>query len=421
MGVLSIQPAPAARAGNRGVTPNTRYAVPDGCTAPTCNRGGCNNVSLELRHSTQRGSGGILWVCPNRPSCYHSRKCTRAVQEAFAAQGPVSPCVICLAECDQGTAFQWPCHHGYHNDCVARLYARTPRPPCPLCRTAWSDDTERRFRSTCTLGNALDLGNDRGIAHRLPPERPDQCFGTCACTQPPTPMSWAPRAVNMRSAQVEWVPEWICPRCRGTAPAAPAAAENISNCDSCGYNRWLITERSTDESQSRYGCLQCEASACSWYSHDFTHFPPTNITGSTYSWLYMPLIYAALDLPRHPSWRFDAAELPEHWEDWVAEYRVAFRQAGITEEWIRRPGIMDGPAHIKAEHQEFLINLRVAEHNNPDGAPFAMAGNHVIVYGAYASAAARNGVPEQARRRRPAPSSAADPIRDQVTRRSAAG
>ena len=125
----------------------------------------------------------------------------------------------------------------------------------------------------------------------------------------------------------------------------------------------------------------------------------------------MPLIYAALDLPRHPSWRFDATELPEHWEDWVAEYRVAFRQAGITEEWIRTG--LDGPAH-----QEFLINMRVAEHNNPDGAPFAIVCNHVMVYGAYASAAARNGAPEQARRRRPAPSSAgaqtmsseADPI-----------
>ena len=82
---------------------------------------------------------------------------------------------------------------------------------------------------------------------------------------------------------------------------------------------------------------------------------------------------------------------------------------------------MDGPAHIKAEHQEFLINLRVAEHNNPDGAPFAMAGNHVMVYGAYASAPlemacrSKHAAAGLLLHRRPTR------LRDQVTRRSAEG
>ena len=130
----------------------------------------------------------------------------------------------------------------------------------------------------------------------------------------------------------------------------------------------------------------------------------------------MPLIYAAADMPRHHSWQFDAAELPPHWRDWVAEYRFAFQEAGITADWIREH--LDAPAHLPAADQEFLVNMRVAEHNNPDGAPFAQAGNLVMVYGAYMFAAARNTEPRQPRRRRAAPSSttaqttspAADPI-----------
>ena len=117
-----------------------------------------------------------------------------------------------------------------------------------------------------------------------------------------------------------------------------------------------------------------------------------------------------------PNWQFDVAELPPHWGDWVAEYRVAFQEAGITADWIREH--LDAPGHLPAADQEFLINMRVAEHNNPDGAPFAQGGNHVVVYGAYMSAAARNTEPRQRRRRRAAPSSttaqttspAADPI-----------
>ena len=87
----------------------------------------------------------------------------------------------------------------------------------------------------------------------------------------------------------------------------------------------------------------------------------------------------------HPSWQYDAAELPAHWGDWVAEHRVAFQEAGVNADWIRAR--LDDPAHLPVADQEFMINLRVADHNNPDGAPFAQAGNHVMVYGAYASAA----------------------------------
>ena len=119
----------------------------------------------------------------------------------------------------------------------------------------------------------------------------------------------------------------------------------------------------------------------------------------------MPLIYAATDLPRHPSWQYDAAESPAYWGDWVAEYRVAFQEAGVHADWIRAR--LDGPAHLPAADQEFLINLRVAEHNNPDEATFAQAGNHVMIYSAYASAAARTAEPRQARRRNSAPSSTA--------------
>ena len=70
----------------------------------------------------------------------------------------------------------------------------------------------------------------------------------------------------------------------------------------------------------------------------------------------MPLIYAAADMPRHPSWQFDVSELPPHWGEWVAEYRVAFQEAGTTAAWIR--GHLDAPAHLPAADQEFLANLK---------------------------------------------------------------
>ena len=55
--------------------------------------------------------------------------------------------------------------------------------------------------------------------------------------------------------------------------------------------------------------------------------------------------------------------------------KQASQRLGIREHF-------DAPSHLPAADQEFLINLRVAEHDNPDGAPFAQAGNRVMVYGA---------------------------------------
>ena len=66
------------------------------------------------------------------------------------------------------------------------------------------------------------------------------------------------------------------------------------------------------------GCVQC-LETTGWYSHDFTHWPPTGIEGWTlggrcYSWLYMPLIYDALG-----TWRYRAEEQLAHTQKaWAA-------------------------------------------------------------------------------------------------------
>ena len=146
-------------------------------------------------------------------------------------------------------------------------------------------------------------------------------------------MRWVPRAIDIQAAQVEWTSEWACPRCNGTTPAPQEASATTHNCDTCGYAQWLITERTAGFASQGMAVLNAKAQRKSWYSHDFAHFPPTNITGRHYSWLFMPLIYAAADMPRHPSWQFDVSELSPHWGEWVTEYRVAFQEAGITAAW----------------------------------------------------------------------------------------
>ena len=104
--------------------------------------------------------------------------------------GPVSPCAICLNECNPEGAFTWPCHHSFHPDCVSRLHARTPRPDCPLCRTPWSVETDRQFRNVCTpCGEPEPPAEPSGRAQRQPPREaevwaPDLPVGTTASVLP---------------------------------------------------------------------------------------------------------------------------------------------------------------------------------------------------------------------------------------------
>ena len=292
---------------------------------------------MELRSRRQQNAGGIVWICPS-PSHKFQRRCAASVQEAFARQGPVSPCAICFNECDPEGAFTWPCHHSFHPDCVSRLHARTFRPDCPLCRTPWSVETDRQFRNVCTPCEEPEDRQPPHIVRRLPPVQPDNTFGTCDCTQPPTAMRWAPRATNTRTVALEWYREWRCQRCDGTAPAAAASDASPSSCGACSYSTSLFTERSGGTTQTRRGCVHCTVTTGSWYSHDFSHWPPTGTEGFTlggrcYSWLFMPRIYDALNIPRHPSWRYSAEEQLAHtqgaWTAWVAEYREAFREASV--------------------------------------------------------------------------------------------
>ena len=109
----------------RGRAPARRYPIPQDCEVPGCPR--CH-MSLELRHTETPGRGGITWSC-GQSGCYVNRRCSTAVVAAVQRMGPVQPCAICTEECDHAAAFQWPCHHAYHRQCVARYYARVPKPP----------------------------------------------------------------------------------------------------------------------------------------------------------------------------------------------------------------------------------------------------------------------------------------------------
>ena len=99
-------------------------------------------------------------------------RCAMAIREAFARQGPVSPCAICLNECDPEDAFTWPCHHCFHPDCVSIRHARTPQPDCPLCHAPPPGETDRQFRNVCAPCDAPEEKQPPHIVCRLPPARP---------------------------------------------------------------------------------------------------------------------------------------------------------------------------------------------------------------------------------------------------------
>ena len=93
---------------------------------------------------------------------------------------------------------------------------------------------------------------------------------------------------------------------------------------------------------------------------------------------------------RHPTWRYDTAEQLAHtsgaWIAWVAEYREALREAAVDSNWVSVR--FDGPAHIPAAAQEFLINRGVSM-PSPSGIPQQRAADHVMLYGVHTSAEAR--------------------------------
>ena len=109
--------------------------------------------------------------------------------------GPIQPCAICTEECDQADAFHWPCNHAYHGQCVARYYARVPKPPCPLCRRHWTEETEHEVRNVCEPCVPEASSQSDELTTRLPPIAPPNYFAFCSCVQPPVPMIWAPTQI----------------------------------------------------------------------------------------------------------------------------------------------------------------------------------------------------------------------------------
>ena len=187
-----------------------RFPVPRGCVAPFCQR--CI-TPMELR-GTRQGGLEVIWSCRTR-GCVQTRRPTRAVVEAHGREEPEQLCSICLQTCQEGDSFEWPCHHAVHHECVAMYYARQPRPPCPMCREAWSEETEASFRRDCEP--AGEPADDRPAVN-IPPPRPQHSSAFCWCEARGVAMQWAPipshqdaRAVAQGGqGPITWTPAWHC-------------------------------------------------------------------------------------------------------------------------------------------------------------------------------------------------------------------
>jgi hypothetical protein len=94
-----------------------------------------------------------------------------------------------------------------------------------------------------------------------------------------------------------------------------------------------------------------------WFGHDMSTWPPSNIrrdasgVAPTLSWLYMPVILAALRV-RCPSFTFHRTE---RFETFKWAYRAEFRRTGITWASLQESGAVDGDFHLTAAMQEQLI------------------------------------------------------------------
>ena len=73
-----------------------------------------------------------------------------------------------------------------------------------------------------------------------------------------------------------------------------------------------------------------------WLGFNMSVWPPRNIKPLKPSqmpnraWAYIPFLWEIAAFPRHPSWTFDASELPEDWPNWVAQYKAHYESQDIN-------------------------------------------------------------------------------------------
>ena len=83
-----------------------------------------------------------------------------------------------------------------------------------------------------------------------------------------------------------------------------------------------------------------------------------NIVGASLSWLYMPVIFAALGIIC-PSWTFPESNLPQQWHNWVSTFSTAFQsdQPAINE-FLEENFDTASRDHLTADAQDHLIHDR---------------------------------------------------------------
>jgi hypothetical protein len=83
-----------------------------------------------------------------------------------------------------------------------------------------------------------------------------------------------------------------------------------------------------------------------------------NIIGATLSWLYMPIIFAALGMTCQ-AWTFPESDLPQQWDNWVSIYSTAFESdQPAVDEFLEDNFDTPGRDHLTADAQDHLIHDR---------------------------------------------------------------
>ena len=98
-----------------------------------------------------------------------------------------------------------------------------------------------------------------------------------------------------------------------------------------------------------------------WYGFDMSSFPPNDIVDKTLSWLFMPIIFFALE-KSCPSWSFSRNSLPSQWDNWISTYSNAFKEDfNDLLKFIEENYDTQEKDHLNIEAQEHIIHDRFSQ------------------------------------------------------------
>ena len=279
---------------------------------------------------------------PSPPACPSTDACPVCLCEFPShAHGPEMP-------------FSWPrCGHALHLGCVAHLVANVRDLRCPTCRAPWPPQAADAFTHACRAHGvpapqpAPDHDTTSRQYHEAVAPRPPPHILPFCCPRlfladsahaaldaawqelPDRHMHWAP--VHLRQAG-RWAPEWVCLRCNATVdehhpllqdvpalPVCPAHGPHRLALDLRESSRgWVCCRGSPPKSSpalaSAFQPPRCPMllhtvpprhhpapptqagstaapAAAAWCNQGPPDAPPH---GRTHSWLFVPLLHAAV-------------------------------------------------------------------------------------------------------------------------------